>query len=217
MGYLSGKVFVAGALWHFLCCLQSCPMFLCVQAVARPPSGFSDGLHSFRPGLSPWDSSYWCLSASTSAPAPLKLCYQKLCCHRLHHFWAPWQRVPIQEKRPGEFVMSGAKQKHVYLQAGFLCGGRMLTGDLWTAKAAAFQRKELAVAPGHLPVAGENTISLTCDVAQGKLPKVRIAIVYLDRCSLVLFSAFHPTPALYFICWRKSLHWGIPYLKHCSW
>lgn len=74
MGYLSGNLFIAGALrQHFLCYLQSCPMSLCVQAVARLPSGFSGGLHSFRPAPFLSDSSKWCLSASTSASAPLKM------------------------------------------------------------------------------------------------------------------------------------------------
>lgn len=52
ISYVSGNVFVAGALLqHFLRYLQSCPMSLCMKAVARLPSGFSDGLHSFRPGV----------------------------------------------------------------------------------------------------------------------------------------------------------------------
>lgn len=66
------------------------------------------------------------LSASTS----LKLSFVKSCgATSCAASWVPWWRMLIKEKRLVEFVIASAKQKQGSLSAGFLCRGRLQSGE----------------------------------------------------------------------------------------
>lgn len=68
----------------------------------------------------------------------------------------------------------------------------------------------------HLPAAGKNHISLLCDVAWEKLLKVRITVVFLDRCCPPLCLPSCSCLVLHLLK-ERSLHQGMPYFKNCAW
>lgn len=159
---------------------------------------------------SPRGSSCQCLGGSTSAPPPLKLSLTKSCAATgCTTSWVPWWKVLMKEKRPVKFVMAGANQKHGSLRAGFLCRGRVLSGELWRVGGAPFQREELSLPSGHgfcsssCQQQGKLCISLSCGAAQEKLWKVRNTVMFLDRCRpFLLCLPSHSCLVLHF--WRKG-------------
>lgn len=169
MGYLSGKVFMAGALLqHFFCFLQSCLMSCacrqlpgCPQAslMASIPSGNS---LRFLPLMLRWFQQ--CTSTSKTVT---KSCAATGCTTS----WAPWQRLPIQEKRPVEFVMAGAKQ--ICLFASRLSVWRENADRRAVNSQGSCFSKERVISCSWLFAHGreKHNISLSCDVARKNCPR----------------------------------------------
>lgn len=69
----------------------------------------------------------------------------------------------------------------------------------------------------HLPAAVKICISLLCDVAWEKLLKVRITVVFLDRCCPPLLCLPSCSCLVLHLLKKRSLHQGMPYFKNCAW
>ena len=164
----------AGALLQrFYCCLQSCLMSLCVQAVARQASSFSDVLLFFRPGLPevpPTDA--WVVPPVHRRLRAL--CYQKLCCRRLCSLLGAVVESADGREEACE-IRDGRCKPETRLFAGWvsLQGERAVRRAVESEKGGkSFQTEVIGCSwPRflfeHLPVAGKKRISL-CDVAWGK-------------------------------------------------
>lgn len=125
--------------------------------------------------------------------------------------WVPWWRVLIEEKRPVKFVMAGANQKRGFLQAGFLCRGRELSGEPGRVKREGrVFRGKLSVAPGHRFCSSTyqqqwKSVSHCCVMWLGKNCWRWELLLCFWIDAVLLFSACLPAPAWFFICWRKGV------------
>lgn len=147
----------------------------------------------------------WFHQCTTASEA---VCYRKLCCRRLPHLLGAMVESADKEKRPVKFMVAGANQKCGSLRAGFLCEGECCQESCGESRGLLFRGKSylllLAVVSVQALASGREKlcISLSCDVAQEKWLKVRITVVFLDKCCRPLLCL--PIPAWFFICCRKG-------------
>lgn len=126
-----------------------------------------------------------CSHQSTSTSE--EVCYQKLCCQRLHHFLGTMaQSTSPREEDHG--ICDGRCKAEIYLFASWVSVWRK-NAD-WRAvnsQGSCFSKGRVICCSWPFASGREKrAISLSCDAAQEKLPKVRISIVYRDRCSCPL-------------------------------
>lgn len=123
-----------------------------------------------------------CFHQCTSASEDI--CYQKLCCHRQHHFLGTMTQSTNQREE-AHGICHGRCKAEICLFVSWLSVWRKNADWRAVSSQGSCFSKERVICCSW-PFASGN-ISLSCDAAQEKLPKVRIATVYLDRCSWHLF------------------------------
>lgn len=114
------------------------------------------------------------------------VCSQKLCCRRLHHFLGIMaQSTDPREEACG--ICNGRCKAEIFLLASWVSVWRKNADwRVVNSQDSCFSKERVICFWPFASGRDKHNISLSCDAAQEKLLKVRIAIVYLDRCSCPL-------------------------------
>lgn len=125
------------------------------------------------------------------------ICSQKLWCHRLHHILGT-MALSTNPREDACGICDGRCKAEMCLFASWVSVWRKNADWRAVNSQGSFFSKERVICCSWPFASGreKHNISLSCDIAQEKLPKVELSLcIWTD--ALVLFATFHPTPASY--------------------
>lgn len=115
------------------------------------------------------------------------VCNQKLCCHRLHHFLGTMAETTYPSEGACGICDGRCKTETCLFASWVSVWRKNADRRAVNSQGSCFSKERVICCSWPFATGREkHNISLSCDVAQEELPKVRIAVVYLDRSSCPL-------------------------------